>query len=188
MSHGVREGAWWPLGTWRPLGTWQPIDTWWPSGWSVSRSVKEGTWWPLGTWRPLVPDDPLIRDDRPGEPCRTVLGKVPNKRWVPDDRQGGPCHTILRKVPDDHWVPVDPLVPDDPLIYMTTVRVNCVVRCQGRYLTTHWYVAILLVTEDSFGKLMMLLVIKDSRVLEKKFLTGENIPYQSCSTIDIFFF
>ena len=33
-------------------------------------------------------------------------------------------------------------------------------------------------TEDSFGKLMMLLVIKDSRVLEKKFLTGENIPYQ----------
>ena len=47
---------------------------------------------------------------------------------------------------------------------------------------------ILLVTEDSFGKLMMLLVIKDSRVLEKKFLTGENIPYQSCSTIDIFFF
>ena len=93
----------------------------------------------------MVPDDPLIRDDRPGEPCRIVLGKVPNKRWVPDDRQGGPCHTILRKVPDDHWVPVDPLVPDDPLIYMTTVRVNCVVRCQGKVPDNP------LIRDDTFG-------------------------------------
>lgn len=32
-------------------------------------------------------------------------------------------------------------------------------------------------TEDSFSKLMMLLVTKYSRVLKKKNLTGENIPY-----------
>ena len=64
---------------------------------------------------------------------------------------------------------------------MITVRAEHVMLCQGGYLTTvgylmtswylmtHCYVTILLVIEDSFGKLMMLLVIEDFRVLEKIF-------------------
>ena len=78
--------------------------------------------------------------------------KVPDNRWVPDeplvlddplicdDHQSRACRAVLGKVPDNHWVPDDPLALDD-----------------------------LLVTEDSFDKLMMLLVIEDSRVLEKNF-------------------
>ena len=37
----------------------------------------------------------------------------------------------------------------------------------------------LLVIKDSFGKLVLLLVTEDSRVLKKKNLDGENIPYHN---------
>ena len=51
-----------------------------------------------------------------------MSGKVPDDHWVPDDlmirdnRQGGMCHTVLGKVPNNCWVLDDSLVLDDPLI------------------------------------------------------------------------
>lgn len=78
---------------------------------------------------------------------------------------------------------------------MTTIREECVAWCQGRYLTTPWvlndphnkvcHVVLGRVpnnpwgpeTEDTFGELMMHLVIEDYRM--KNFQDGENILYQS---------
>ena len=103
-SHQTLTGQWQSIPSWwsgrnvlrsAKEGTWRSIDTWWPSRWNMSRDVREGTWRPLGTYRPLVPNDPLICDDRQGEACCAVLGKVP----------------------DDCWVLDGPLVPDNPLIH-----------------------------------------------------------------------
>ena len=64
--------------------------------------------------------------------------------------------------------------------YLRIPKVDRVVQCQGRYLTTPWYLMTVrakrvawchapFMTNHTFGKLMMLLVTEDSRVLGKIF-------------------